>query len=215
MRDRLVTGLFRDRESAEKTYGHLGPRGYRAEDVDVMMSDETRRKYYEDTAAKTELGTKALEGVGVGAGIGAVADGALPPLPPPRRLRFPNRSGRWRDPSPRPSPGPGLVVWPPVSLEGWSVPAFPRTVPACTRVASKRAACFWGSGLAAMRTPTISSANGRLRVVRMCTDGGRPEPCVPCSRRWGVSDSWSASQLRRRLRRPRNQRTGLELSLVP
>jgi hypothetical protein len=37
MRDRLVTGLFRDRESAEKTYGHLGPRSYRAEDVDVMM----------------------------------------------------------------------------------------------------------------------------------------------------------------------------------
>jgi hypothetical protein len=77
MPDRLVTGLFRDRESAERAYGHLGPRGYRAEDVDVMMSDETRRKYYGDKTAKTELGTKALEGVGVGAGIGAVAGGAL------------------------------------------------------------------------------------------------------------------------------------------
>ena len=90
MPDRLVTGLFRDRESAEKAYGYLSPRGYRGEDVDVMMSDETRRKYYGDkTAAKTELGTKALEGAGVGAGIGAVAGGALAAIAAAATLAIP------------------------------------------------------------------------------------------------------------------------------
>ena len=80
MPDRLVTGLFRDRESAEKAYGYLGSRGYRADDANVMMSEATRRKYYGDktaNTAKTELGTKALEGAGVGGGIGAVAGGTL------------------------------------------------------------------------------------------------------------------------------------------
>ena len=80
MADRMVTGLFRDRESAERAYGYLGSRGYTKDDVDVMMSDETRRRYFDPNTGKkveTELGTKALEGVGVGAGIGAVAGGTL------------------------------------------------------------------------------------------------------------------------------------------
>jgi hypothetical protein len=81
MADKMVTGLFRDRDSAERAYGYFGSRGYTADDVDVLMSDETRRKYYGNTTDKkivqTELGTKALEGAGVGAGVGAVAGGAL------------------------------------------------------------------------------------------------------------------------------------------
>jgi hypothetical protein len=53
--------------------------GYTADDVDVLMSDDTRSKYYgtDKKIVETELGTKALEGAGVGAGVGAVADGAL------------------------------------------------------------------------------------------------------------------------------------------
>jgi hypothetical protein len=82
MSDRMVTGMFRDRDSAEKAYGYLTTRGYRQDDVNVMMSDETRRKYFGDSGttkkvAQTELGSKALEGVGVGAGIGAVTGGIL------------------------------------------------------------------------------------------------------------------------------------------
>jgi hypothetical protein len=84
MADKMVTGLFRDRESAERAYEYFGARGYTADDVDVLMSDDTRRKYYGDTKDKkvvqTELGTKALEGAGVGAGVGAVAGGALAAL---------------------------------------------------------------------------------------------------------------------------------------
>jgi uncharacterized protein YjbJ (UPF0337 family) len=67
--NRMVTGLFRDRESAERAYGSLSERGYGKDDVNLMMSDDTRNKYFADDD-DTELGTKAWEGAGKGAAIG-------------------------------------------------------------------------------------------------------------------------------------------------
>jgi uncharacterized protein YjbJ (UPF0337 family) len=67
--NRMVTGLFRDRESAERAYGSLSERGYGKDDVDLLMSDDTRNKYFADDD-DTELGTKAWEGAGKGAAIG-------------------------------------------------------------------------------------------------------------------------------------------------
>jgi len=67
----MVTGLFRDRESAERAYGALPARGYSNDDVNVAMSDETRKRYFpSDAAVTTELGNKAAEGAGVGGAIG-------------------------------------------------------------------------------------------------------------------------------------------------
>ena len=67
--NRMVTGLFRDRESAERAYGSLSERGYGKDDVNLLMSDDTRNKYFSDRD-DTELGTKAWEGAGKGAAIG-------------------------------------------------------------------------------------------------------------------------------------------------
>ena len=67
--NRMVTGLFRDRESAERAYGSLSERGYSKDDVNLIMSDDTRKKYFTDDEA-TEFGTKAWEGAGKGAAIG-------------------------------------------------------------------------------------------------------------------------------------------------
>ena len=69
-RSRLVTGMFRDRESAERAYGSLTSRGYNNDDVNLMMSDETRKKHFAVDGRDTELGTKAAEGAGKGAAIG-------------------------------------------------------------------------------------------------------------------------------------------------
>jgi hypothetical protein len=69
-RSRLVTGMFRDRESAERAYGSLTSRGYSNDDVNLLMSDETRKKHFADDGRETELGTKAAEGAGKGAAIG-------------------------------------------------------------------------------------------------------------------------------------------------
>jgi len=68
---RMVTGLFRDRESAERAYNSLNTRGYTKDDVNLLMSDDTRKKYFADDNVKdTELGTKAWEDAGKGAAIG-------------------------------------------------------------------------------------------------------------------------------------------------
>jgi hypothetical protein len=67
----MVTGLFRDRESAERAYSTLSERGYSHDDVNVVMSDETRKKHFSGADAEsTELGSKATEGAGVGSAIG-------------------------------------------------------------------------------------------------------------------------------------------------
>lgn len=67
--NRMMTGMFRDRASAEKAYGSLSSRGYTKDDVNLMMSDKTRDTYFAD-GADTELGSKALEGAGVGSAVG-------------------------------------------------------------------------------------------------------------------------------------------------
>ncbi|MBA3247355.1 MAG: hypothetical protein H0T63_04650 [Pyrinomonadaceae bacterium] len=76
--NRMVTGLFRDRESAERAYGSMSTRGYSKDDVNLMMSDDTRKRYFDsDTAPDSELGSKAMEGAGVGSAIGGTAGAVL------------------------------------------------------------------------------------------------------------------------------------------
>src|SRR5262245_56090287 len=88
---RIMTGCFRDRESAELGYECLTRRGYTDRDIDVLMSKETRERHFPPTAPKSELGSKAAAGAGVGAvtggGLGALLAGmaaagvAVPVLP--------------------------------------------------------------------------------------------------------------------------------------
>ncbi len=67
----MLTGLFNDRDSAEKAYSSAKSRGYTDEDMNLMMSDDTRKSWYADgTAPDSELGSKALEGAGAGSAIG-------------------------------------------------------------------------------------------------------------------------------------------------
>ena len=75
-RSRMVTGLFRDRESAERAYGSLTSRGYSKDDVNLVMADDTRKKYFSDDN-DTELDTKAWEGAGKGAAIGGTVGATL------------------------------------------------------------------------------------------------------------------------------------------
>jgi hypothetical protein len=66
----LLTGLFTDKDSTERAYESLRARGYSDDEIDVIMSDETRNKYWGDDP-DSELGNKAAEGAGVGGAIGA------------------------------------------------------------------------------------------------------------------------------------------------
>ena len=68
-----TSGMFRDRDSAERAYQSLHDRGYTKDDVHLMMSDETRDRHFGDDTDHTELGDKAMEGAGVGSAIGGTA----------------------------------------------------------------------------------------------------------------------------------------------
>ncbi len=69
---RHVSALFHDRDSAERAYQAITERGYTRDDINVVMSDETRRRHFEadTTPLRTELGSKAAEGAGIGGAIG-------------------------------------------------------------------------------------------------------------------------------------------------
>lgn len=66
----MLTGMFRDRESSENAYNTMHDRGYSKDDINLMMSDETRQKHFSGDGADTELGSKAAEGAGKGSAIG-------------------------------------------------------------------------------------------------------------------------------------------------
>lgn len=71
--DGTVTGVFNDKDDAEKAYSDLLERGYKSEDITVLMSDETRKTHFKDDDQKSDLGSKAMEKAGVGSAIGGTA----------------------------------------------------------------------------------------------------------------------------------------------
>ena len=66
----LMTGLFPDRDSAEKGYQVLSERGYSKDDINVVMSDETKKRHFTTAGTETELGNTAAEGAGGGGALG-------------------------------------------------------------------------------------------------------------------------------------------------
>ena len=73
----IMTSSFRDRESAERAYNALTARGYKQDEIHVMMSDDTRKKLFVTEGVKTDMGNKALEGAGVGGAVGGAVGATL------------------------------------------------------------------------------------------------------------------------------------------
>ncbi len=73
----MTTAMFRDRASAERAYDALHRRGYSKDDVNLMMSDDTRKTHFGDGTADTALGDKAMEGAGVGSAIGGTVGAVI------------------------------------------------------------------------------------------------------------------------------------------
>ena len=87
---RMVTGLFKDSKSVDRAYQSVAKRGYAMGDINVVMSDDTRKKHFsDDRHIKNEQGSKAAEGgelggptgVGIGILIPVLAAGAVLALP--------------------------------------------------------------------------------------------------------------------------------------
>jgi hypothetical protein len=73
-----VSGTFADRDSEERAYNLMLSRGYSEKEINLMMSDETRNRYFSDEkATDSELGNIAMESAGVGGAIGVTAGAIL------------------------------------------------------------------------------------------------------------------------------------------
>jgi hypothetical protein len=68
----MMTAMFRDRDSAERAFNELRSRGYDKDDINVVMSEDARKRHFgdDDEDDTTELGNKSLEGAGAGSAIG-------------------------------------------------------------------------------------------------------------------------------------------------
>lgn len=73
----VMTRSFRDRESAERAYNAIAARGYKSDEIHVLMSDETRKRLFSKDDKKTDMGNKALEGAGVGGAVGGAVGATL------------------------------------------------------------------------------------------------------------------------------------------
>jgi hypothetical protein len=76
---RMVTGLFKDSASVERAYEVVSRRDYGTADINVVMSDDTRGRYYSDNRQiNTELGRRVEEGGELGGPIGGTIGTIIP-----------------------------------------------------------------------------------------------------------------------------------------
>lgn len=77
----MVTGLFTDSDSVERAHQSVVQRGYDTGDINVVMSDDTRRRYLSaDGPIDTELASKSAEGGELGGPIGGTIGTVIPIL---------------------------------------------------------------------------------------------------------------------------------------
>ncbi len=68
-----LTGSFKDIKSAERAYHKLREKGYSDDEINIIMSEDSMKKYFkEDNNKETKFGNKAKEGAGTGATVGGV-----------------------------------------------------------------------------------------------------------------------------------------------
>ena len=68
--DTLMTGMFRDKESADRAYMALQLRGYSSKEIYLLMSEQTKSNHFANGVHATSIGNKSLEGAGAGSAIG-------------------------------------------------------------------------------------------------------------------------------------------------
>lgn len=79
------SGLFEDKQDADAAFKAAVNRGYKPEEINVLMSDDTRKKFYNttttadasDTVIKTERGDKSMEGLALGGALGGTVLGVI------------------------------------------------------------------------------------------------------------------------------------------
>ncbi len=66
----MVTAMFADLETAENAYNGLREKGYTKEEINLVMSDETRDRHFPEYMIVKETSTLAAEDAAIGSAIG-------------------------------------------------------------------------------------------------------------------------------------------------
>jgi hypothetical protein len=76
-KQKMLTAIFRDRREASRVYNWLLDHGYRPDEVNVLMSEQTRVAYRSDREeGPIKAGSKAAEGAAVGGAVGTAVGAA-------------------------------------------------------------------------------------------------------------------------------------------
>lgn len=71
----MTTKLFKTKDEAEKAYQDAIDAGYKPQDINVIMSEDSKNKYYNSILVKE--GSKVGTGAGVGGATGAAIGGTI------------------------------------------------------------------------------------------------------------------------------------------
>jgi hypothetical protein len=78
---KLVTAVFDSGDAVERAYDLVSRRGYGIPDINVVMSDETRHRYFaQDHPINMALGLKVTEGGEMGGPMGATLGTIIPAI---------------------------------------------------------------------------------------------------------------------------------------
>lgn len=69
----MVNAAFSDRLEAQKAYDELIYRGYKTEEINVIISDETHKIHHAENNDENPTGNRTMEKAGVGSAIGGTA----------------------------------------------------------------------------------------------------------------------------------------------
>lgn len=72
----LMSWSFKDRDSAERAYDAIASRGYKDAEIHVLMTDETRKRLFQQEDDKDTKSDNALKGAGVGGAVGGIVGAA-------------------------------------------------------------------------------------------------------------------------------------------
>ncbi|MBA3661931.1 MAG: hypothetical protein H0W64_09395 [Gammaproteobacteria bacterium] len=76
-KNKLTTEIFDDKEAAENAYRDAIKQGYKPEEINVLMSSDTRKKYYDSDLVTKETGDKSMEGLAIGGALGGTIGGTI------------------------------------------------------------------------------------------------------------------------------------------
>ena len=78
--NKLTIKLFKNRASAEKAFNAALECGYKPEEISIIMSEKSRKNYYDSELIKAEGDDGSIKNLGLGGALGGLIGGTIAAL---------------------------------------------------------------------------------------------------------------------------------------